>query len=55
MVEHAADRGDPVVQFLGGVQAPYGCYLANGEVYTGLTLGQCRDEAAVQATTDSVG
>ncbi|WP_456845290.1 hypothetical protein [Cellulomonas sp. P5_C6] len=46
VVEHAADRGDRATQVPGGVQAPYGCYLADGEVYPGLTLDQCRDEAA---------
>ena len=35
VVEHAATRGDAVMQFPGAVHAPYGCYLADGEVYTG--------------------
>jgi hypothetical protein len=49
VIEHATDRGDHVTQFPGGVQAPYGCYLADGEVHRGLPLGQCRTEAAAQA------
>ena len=49
VVEHAAARGDDVTQFPGAVHAPYGCYLADGEVYTDLTLDQCRELAGDQA------
>ena len=50
VVELAAARGDDVTQFPGAVQAPYGCYGADGEVYPGLTLDQCRDHGAAADT-----